>query len=171
MAESTALEALTAELLGDVGRLHDDVKDLASALPDAAQVIRQAGESGAEELRKAVSQAVSEVAKGTAEAEAAKLQVAFKKVAENVLQDIRQQAHAAAPSAWKIKVAISISFLAFIFSMAGAIIGYWYATTKQAPGAEISRQVAAGKDFLKILPLLDQPTRDKLVKLIEQNKQ
>jgi len=34
MAESTALEALTAELLGDVGVLHDQVKALRNVLPD-----------------------------------------------------------------------------------------------------------------------------------------
>lgn len=33
MAASTAMEALTAELLGDVGKLHDDVKTLHELLP------------------------------------------------------------------------------------------------------------------------------------------
>lgn len=37
MAESTALEALTAELLGDVGVLHDQVKALRLALPAMSQ--------------------------------------------------------------------------------------------------------------------------------------
>lgn len=36
MAESTALEALTAELLGDVGVLHDQVKALRDVLPNVA---------------------------------------------------------------------------------------------------------------------------------------
>lgn len=36
MAESTALEALTAELLGDVGVLHDQVKALRNVLPNVA---------------------------------------------------------------------------------------------------------------------------------------
>lgn len=169
MAESTALEALTAELLGDVGILHDDVKQLALALPDAAKVIQEAGEKGAEQLRLAVSQAVSDVAQGTADSEAKKFEVAFKKVAEEVLQDIRQQAHAAAPSAWKIKVAISISFIVLIGFSAGLVIGAWY--SKNTPNAEESRQIAAGKDFLKILPLLDQSTRDRIAKLIEKNQQ
>jgi hypothetical protein len=33
MAESTALEALTAELLGDVGLLHDQIKELRETIP------------------------------------------------------------------------------------------------------------------------------------------
>lgn len=37
MAESTALEALTAELLGDVGVLHDQVKALRDVLPNVVQ--------------------------------------------------------------------------------------------------------------------------------------
>lgn len=34
MAESTALEALTAELLGDVGLLHDQIKQLRETIPE-----------------------------------------------------------------------------------------------------------------------------------------
>jgi predicted PurR-regulated permease PerM len=41
MAESTALEALTAELLGDVGLLYDQVKSLRESLPNIAQEITE----------------------------------------------------------------------------------------------------------------------------------
>lgn len=169
MAESTALEALTAELLGDVGRLHDEVKGLASALPGACEAIRQAGQEGSGELKAAVKGAVDELAKGAAEAEAAKLQAAFTKVAEEVLQDIRKQAHAAAPSAWKIKVAVSLAFVVALSGAAGAVVGAWY--TKRAHSEEEARQIAAGKDFLQVLPQLDQATRDKLARMIDRSRQ
>lgn len=41
MAESTALEALTAELLGDVGLLHDEVKALKETLPEVVQTLSE----------------------------------------------------------------------------------------------------------------------------------
>lgn len=37
MAESTALEALTAELLGDVGLLHDQIKQLRETIPEITE--------------------------------------------------------------------------------------------------------------------------------------
>ena len=37
MAESTALEALTAELLGDVGLLHDQIKQLRETIPNITE--------------------------------------------------------------------------------------------------------------------------------------
>lgn len=44
MGESTALEALTAELLGDVGKLHDEIKALPSLLEKtSAQLEEQTG--------------------------------------------------------------------------------------------------------------------------------
>jgi uncharacterized protein (DUF885 family) len=169
MAESTALEALTAELLGDVGRLHDEVKGLASALPGACEAIREAGSEGAGQLKAAVKEAVAELAKDAAKAEAEKLQAAFTKVAEGVLQDIRKQAHAAAPSAWKIKVAVSLAFVVALSGVAGAIVGSWY--VKHSRNDEEVRQLAAGKDFLAVLPQLDQATREKLERLIEKSRQ
>lgn len=165
MAESTALEALTAELLGDVLHLHHEVKAVSSALPGAAEKIRQAAQEGADELKAAVKKAVEDLAKGAADAEAAKLHASFTKIAEGVLEDIRKEAHAAAPSAWKIKVAVSLTFVVALSCAAGVISGAWYIKQTEA------RQIAAGKDFLQLLPQLDQATRDKLVKLIEKNRQ
>ena len=132
----------------------DNINELAAAL-----VLAQG------KLKAAVKGAVDELAKGAAEAEAAKLQAAFTKVAEEVLQDIRKQAHAAAPSAWKIKVAVSLAFVVALSGAAGAVVGAWY--TKQAQ----AREIAAGKDFLQVLPQLDQATRDKLARMIDRNRQ
>lgn len=168
MAESTALEALTAELLGDVGKLHDDVKQLANALPDAAGAIRQAGQDSAGTIQLAVDKAVGELSKGVADAEVAKLQASFMSVAEGVLRDIRKEASTAAPSGWKIKVAVSLCLVVALSGVAGAIVGAAY--VKRQHGDEEARQIAAGKDFLNVLPLLDQPTRDKLASLIEKSR-
>lgn len=168
MAESTALEALTAELLGDVGKLHDDVKQLAKALPDAAGAIRQAGEDSAGTIQAAVDKAVGDLSKSLAQTEVAKLQASFMSVAESVLHDIRKEASTAAPSGWKIKVAVSSCLVMALSGVAGAVVGADY--IKRSHGDEEARQIAAGKDFLQVLPLLDQPTRDKLSSLIEKSR-
>ena len=170
MGESTALEALTAELLGDVGRLHDEVKGLSNALPGATDSVRQAGVDAAATIQGAVDQAVQGLAKGAAEAEAAKIQAEFVRVAEKTLADIRKQAHASAPAGWKIKVALSMSITLLVAAAAGGVVGYQVGAKRQ-PSADEVRQLAAGKDFLQVLPQLDQTTRDKLVRLIEKNHQ
>lgn len=41
MGESTALEALTAELLGDVGKLHDDIKAMPERLAVASRILEE----------------------------------------------------------------------------------------------------------------------------------
>lgn len=165
MAASTALEALTAELLGDVGKLHDDVKQLSIALPGASEMIIKAGQQSSYDLKKAVQEAVDALAKDAAQAEAAKLQATFTQVAEKVLQDIRKQSNAAAPSAWKIKIALSMSLVLAISCAAGVILGSWY--TKNS----YEKQISAGSDLLQIWPQIDTSTKEKIVKLIEKSKQ
>lgn len=168
MAESTVLEALTAELLGDVGKLHDDVKQLATALPDAAGAIRQAGQDSAGTIQAAVDKAVGDLSKSAVEMEVAKLLAAFIGVAETVLRGVRKEASTAAPSGWKIKVVVSLCLVVALSGVAGVIVGAAY--VKFLHSDEEKRQIAAGKDFLQILPQLDPPTREKLVRLIEKNR-
>ncbi len=72
-APSTALEALTAELLGDVGRLHDDVKAMASASPGAAQSIRASGKEAADSISSALASAVADLTHEAAQREAGQL--------------------------------------------------------------------------------------------------
>ena len=166
MAASTALEALTAELLGDVGKLHDDVKQLANALPSAADTILQAGQESAGAVKAAVDKAMVDLAKGVAEAEVAKLHAAFLDVSQKVLSDIRKEAEESttAPYGWKIKVALNLSLVVALSSGAGAIVGSWYVKNSY------ERQIAAGQDFLQVLPQLDAQTKEKITRLIKNPK-
>jgi hypothetical protein len=52
MNKVTLLEALTAELLGDVGVLHDQIKDLRYALPE---LIEQAGLQAAQSMQTTIN--------------------------------------------------------------------------------------------------------------------
>lgn len=115
-----------------------------------------------------VDKAMGELSKGIADAQVAKIEASFLSVAEEVLRDIRKEASTAAPSGWKIKVAVSLCLVVALSGVAGAIVGAAY--VKQQHGEEEARQIAAGKDFLNVLPMLDQPTRDRLASLIEKSR-
>lgn len=170
MAEgSTLLDALTAELLGDVGRLHDEVKALSNALPGAAQEVRQAGSSAAEALNTSVAKAVEELAKRGAEVEVSRHQAAFLVAAEKVIQDIRSEATTAAPSAWKIKVALAMSLVVLVSALAGGVLGATF-SGRQTLTSDQARKIAAGEDFIRIIPTLDDATRAKLNAAIEKTK-
>jgi len=94
MAESTALEALTAELLGDVGLLHDDVKALRELLPGVAD--------GVSEKLLATSDKIGEglmVQGGNYLAAAGKLAEVLKSMSEEIDRTAAEAAKAAAESA------------------------------------------------------------------------
>lgn len=147
------MDILYQDVMGDIQELVEKIESLQKEIPGVTgQAVKQ------------LLDAAANLKDSAAAAEADKLQIAFTKVAENVLQDIRREAHAAAPSAWKIKVSISLSILAIICASAGAVIGSFYKSEEE------TRQIAAGKDFLQVLPQLDQQTRDKIAKLIEKNR-
>lgn len=174
MGHSTAMEALTAELLGDVGKLHDEVKDVAQALPGAAETIRVAAREAAQVLDFAVEKAVADLGKAASDAEVARIQSQVNEIAKAVLVQVRKEASASAPQGWKIKVAFGIASLVLLGAVAGAIVGAAWSSSKGssiAPAdSEQAKQLEAGRDFLQVLPQLDEATRNRLVKMIQKNR-
>lgn len=168
MGANTIQDQLIAELLGDVGVLHDDVKALKAALPGAAADIEKAGINAAESLKIAVGDAVSELSKASHDLQVEKFHAEFIRVANTVLNDIGKTATTAAPSAWKVKVAVSMTFVIALSGIAGGIIGATY--YHQGHSQEETREIAAGKDFLKVLPQLDEATKNKIANLLEKNR-
>lgn len=200
---STAMEALTAELLGDVGKLHDEVKAVGAALPGAADAIRQAGRDAAamieaagkqvradlENAVKAERQAASDISRATSqayqdivqaaraatEAEVPKLQVRFVAIAQDVLETVRKEASATAPIGWKVKMGFGAGGLVLLGALAGGIIGSTWFSKGQAPASAVTdeqaKQLEAGRDFLAVLPQLDDTTRNKLIHMIQKNRQ
>ena len=150
----TKIEFLYQEVLRDIHVLLTHVDEIKNTVP--AEI-----NAAAENLKAAAATMQSTV---TA-AETERLQIAFTKVAEAVLQDIRREAHAAAPSAWKIKVAVSMTLVIALSGLAGFVAGHWNSYPANNPAQEA--QLAAGKDFLSVLPLLDTGTREKIARLIE----
>ncbi len=172
MGVSTALEALTAELLGDVGKLHDKVQSLQSALPEVSENLRGAGRDAAKTITAAVAEAVSNLNRAAADAEVARIQAEVGKIAQQVLIQVRNEAKADAPHGWKLKIALAAAGVILLGGLAGGIIGaVWFGQASPPPRTDDEvKQLAAGRDFIQVLPQLDQATRDKVVKAIQKNQ-
>ncbi len=169
--ESSVLDALVAELLGDVGKLHDRVKALNAALPDVSEAVREAGRDAADSIGVAVGKAVAELSKSAADAEVAKVQAQVNKIAEEVLMQVRKEASASAPYGWKVRVGLGVCGVILLGGLAGGIIGAAWFGKAEVPTAEQAKQIEAGRDFLQVLPQMDQATREKLIRMIEKNRQ
>lgn len=147
---------------------------VAQSLADLAEAVK-AERQAAADIGKATAEAHSQIiaaARAASEAEVPKMHAQFINIAQDVLLQVRKEAGAAAPQAWKIKVSLGIAALVLLGAAAGAIIGStWWG--KAAPAKltdEQSKQIEAGRDFLQVFPQLDQGTKDKLVRMIEKNR-
>lgn len=178
-SEQTIMEALTAELLGDVGKLHDRVKDLEQALPDAAQSIRDAGREAADSIHVAVGKAVGELNHAAASFDVGQVTAHFDLVAGQLLAELRKgqavpgpaAGPAPAPSkAWSKGARQAVILVGILGCLVGGFVGARVAS--KTPIDEVtSKQIEAGRDFLQVLPQLDAPTKEKLVRMIQKNRQ
>ena len=142
MAESTALEALTAELLGDVGVLHDQVKALREVLPGVAEQVGSTLEvqtgamlAAADKLRGILSEMEKQVDTYT--------KTATEKAVEASKVDIRQAAAFAAAESVRSTVGKEIRAVVIQVNQAAAQLARETECT-QASISAASRQVAWG---------------------------
>lgn len=169
MAESTALEALTAELLGDVGILHDKVKALNEVLPDVAEAIREAGREAAASITIAVDNATEDLKRAAREVSGEKVDEQVARIAEAVLTQVRREASGPAANSTKRKIILIATGMLVLGIIAGGIAGSAWQSKSHAMTEVQTQQLAAGKDFLQLLPQLDQSTRDRLIRMIQKN--
>lgn len=172
MGPSTAMEALTAELLGDVGKLHDEVKAIGIVLPEAVAAIHLAAQEAGQSLAEAVEKAKGEFSQAAREAEVARVQAQVNELLAVVLNQVRKEASTSAPQGWKIKVAFGIGALVLLGGLAGGIIGATWFGPGTAPGGsgDDAKHLEAGRDFVQVLPQLDEATRSKLIRMIQKNR-
>lgn len=188
MNKSTLVEALTAELLGDVGLLNDQIKELRCALP---ALIQEAGLQAEKSMQATINKAITELeragraeqqaaanlqadesalqkrmaaaSKAASEAELVNIQRRFNKIAAQVLEQIRCESTNAAPSAWKAKVTVGLTISLLFVGSAGIIIGsIWNEGTFFISRAE-AKQLAFGKKMDRVLSTLDKETLTKIV--------
>jgi len=142
MAESTALEALTAELLGDVGVLHDQVKALREVLPSVAEQVGDKLElqtgtmlAAADKLRGVLSDMAKQVDDYA--------ETATQKAVEASKLDIRQAAALAAAESVRNTVGEEVRAVVVMVNEAAAQLAHEVERTQSSISAA-SRQVAWG---------------------------
>ena len=157
-APSTALEALTAELLGDVGNLHDDVKAMASALPGAAEAIRTSGKEAADSISTALKSAVADLTHEAAQREAAIASQAVneevaqaRSTAAKLIEEVAQANRNVNASKW---FTVAAGACIAVAAVAGGV-GYWVAATQAESAAARAGQVLAGPEGLAAVRLAE----------------
>lgn len=140
--------------------------DLGEAVRSERQAASDIGRATAEAYTQIVS-----VARAATDAEVPKMHAQFVNIAQDVLQQVRKEASAAAPYGWKIKAALSAAGLVLLGGLAGGIIGASWFGKAAPPDVETSKRIEAGRDFIQALPQLDVATREKIVRQIQKNRE
>ncbi len=225
MAASTAMEALTAELLGDVGKLHDDVKSLHQLLPtmtkaagdnlqvvsdkvvealqlqgghflvaaekiaantqvivnESYQAVEQAAISASEtaklDIRQAATAAAADAVGRTVGDEVAKVVSQVNNAANNLVTQASAARHeilgAARSVSWGFGRILGMIIAGGCISGLVVALGVPYLQGRSAvpaPDQETAKQIEAGRDFIQVLPQLDNVTREKVTRLILKNR-
>jgi len=224
MAASTAMEALTAELLGDVGKLHDDVKALHELLPTmtkaasddiqvitgkvgealqlqaghylaaaeklagvlqamsqevdraAGQAAATAGESAKLDIRQAAAAAAADAVSQVVGAEIAKVVGQVNNAANNLVTQASAAKHevlgAARSTSWGFGRILAMVIAGGCISGLVTVMGMHYLQGRgqTAPDQETAKQIEAGRDFIQVLPQLDNTTREKVTRLVLKNR-
>lgn len=155
---STALEALTAELLGDVGLLHDEVKAMRSSLPEAAETIKSSAKEAANNISTALHLAVTDLTHEAAQREAKFAIDAVnsevsqaRNTATKLIEDVAKANRNVNASKWFTVAASACIGVA----MVSGWIGYWVASTQAESAAARAGQVLAGPEGLAAVKLAE----------------
>ncbi|MDN4572056.1 hypothetical protein DBB29_12330 [Pandoraea cepalis] len=193
-----AVEELVRDIFAATGqKVSRDDPIVAAALVNA-RLIRDAGEHATQGIGRAVDAAAESLAAAAGVHEAAKVSAresvscakdevaaAAKAAAISATEQVREQmeriaadsirsaiavGEARAPSAWKLKVAVVGGVLVVGCLLTGVLAGAWLARSASPQLSEQQqRELAAGKDFLAILPVMDPTTKAKVVRLIKES--
>lgn len=138
------------------------VADLASA----ASAEREAAGAASESIAAALRDVRTSIEAG-GDNELSSLRLRFAEAADSVLREVAGKARDAAPQVWKFRVGAVLCAGALLFALAGGIVGSEFFGRQADRSPDEVRELAAGRDFIAILPQLDPDTRAKVVKLVE----
>lgn len=146
---STALEALTAEMLGDIGILHDEVKAMRSSLPEAAETIKSSAKEAADNISTALHLAVTDLTHEAAQREAKFAVDAVnnevsqaRATAAKLIEDVAKANRNVNASKWFAVAAAACIGVA----VAAGGAGYWIAATQAESAAARAGRVLAGPE-------------------------
>lgn len=153
--------------------LNTEIKEtVKSAVADLNGAVKAERESAAKiALSVAVAQQqIVAAAQAASNAELINMQKRMYKVMEEVSVQIRDDSVTSSPSAWKIKVGITLSWVLLLGGLAGFIIGAARYGSSHVLTAEQAQQLSIGKSLMEVLPHLDKATKDKLLHQLEKNQ-
>lgn len=151
---------------GAAAVLQRAVTAAAGELAQAARAEREAAAAAGETFAETLKQVRASIEAG-GDNELSSLRLKFAQSAQETLRDVASKAGESAPDALKWKIAAFLCAGGLLFALAGGVVGAAFFGRQDPPSLEQQREIAAGRDFLAILPKLDGDTRSKVVKLVE----
>lgn len=143
----------------------------------AAQAVVTAGETAKLDIRQAAAAAAADAVSQTVGGEIAKVVGHVNNAANNLVTQTSAAKHeilgAARSVSWGFGRIMGMLIASSCISGLVLILGAPYLQGRAgavAPDQETAKQIEAGRDFLQLLPQLDNPTKEKLVRMIQKNR-
>ncbi|SFB41273.1 hypothetical protein SAMN04515620_17214 [Collimonas sp. OK607] len=195
--QTTALEALTAELLGDIGIVHDQIKALRVQAPAICQAIETTGIQVSQTAKESIDSAIKElkdaakremaaaaaydnsskitqeqITKKISEATdagIAKMKIDFYRVGQVVLEQVRTEARNSNPNIlWlRAKVATSNMMAIAVGILVGVMGLSMYLDKKQQLPTPTSKEEALGRAIMSAWPHMDKAAKNVVLHILE----
>jgi len=142
----------------------------------AAQAVVTAGETAKLDIRQTAAAAAADAISQTVGAEIAKVVGQVNNAANNLVTQTGAAKHeilgAARSMSWGFGRILAMVIAGGCISGLVTVLGSQYLQGRGAvaPDQETARQIEAGRDFIQVLPQLDNATREKVTRLILKNR-
>ena len=169
------LNVQTGHLLVAAEKLVGVLQSMAVGIDQAAaQAAVTAGESAKLDIRQAVASAAADVVGQSVSNEIAKAVGQVNDAASNLVTQTnaaKQEILGAGRSmSWGFGRILAMVIAGGCISGLVTVGGMQYLHGRGAVDAETAKQAEAGRDFIQLLPQLDAPTKEKLIRLIQKNR-
>lgn len=172
------LNVQTGHYLMAAEKLADVLQNMSQEIDrSAAQAAVTAGESAKLDIRKAAAAAATEVVGQTVGDEVAKIVNQVNNAANNLVTQTGAAKHeilgAARSVSWGFGRILGMVVAGGVISGLVVALGAPYLQGRvavPAPDEETAKQIEAGRDFIQVLPQLDNATREKVTRLILKNR-
>lgn len=169
------LNVQTGHLLVASEKLVGVLQSMAAGIDQAAvQAAATAAESAKLDIRQAVASAAADVVGQSVSTEIAKAVGQVNDAASNLVTQTnaaKQEILGAGRSmSWGFGRILAMVIAGGCISGLVTVGGMQYLHGRGAVDAETAKQAEAGRDFIQLLPQLDAPTKEKLIRLIQKNR-
>jgi hypothetical protein len=170
--EPTVRDALIAEILGDVGKLHDSVQELKAITP----TVFESTKTGMSEILAALEKEVGKISTLVADSKSGRTRLdpaMSKKIMDAATQEItrqvKEQSLIKVQGAWKVKVATLLLSSTLLVGLAGLVVGAVFGP-RYFPSIALTNeeqtQLKIGKNAMRLAQKWDKQSRENLLKLL-----